>query len=393
MLYMKSQMVLSLESTVVAVDLPRAVSMYLSTLSMTNHEQIKNLLAKKKKKVCWKCRRPNCLSMQICSRKFKLKKKFTGKCDGKPITFKQLKINKNVAEEKPSPKANESTAKITPPPTYGSDSDEDTDFIINNIVTNRSEEFGNNYYQNVAGFSVEGVITAEDLPDYDIMKETEFVADKSCIICQKENMNLYDLSAHYHDEHMIQFHDEYVDALQTWQEIALDFANEDKVVPQESYSSGEEQQISPSDYELYYGHPSKEKSQSESSSDSSSSKKSSRSRGNKKTKSKDSRDLESIRAQLKTQNSFNETKFKEMESFVEQTKQTTERILENQLKPNKEKFAFESSLLKIENTLTTIVKSSNAHQESIKSIEATMASTAKKEEENTKSIKNIEDAM
>merc|ERR1712074_197811 len=173
--------------------------------------------------------------------------------------------------------------------------------------------------------------------------------------------------------------------------MGFDFANEDKVIPQESYSSGEEQKIS--DYELYFGEPSKEKSQSGSSSDSSSSKNSSRSRVNKKTKSKDSRDLESIRAQLKTQNSFNETKFKEMESFVEQTKQTTERILENQLKPNKEKFVLESSLLKIENTLTTIGKNYNAHQESIKSIEATMASTAKKEEENTKSIKNIEDAM
>merc|ERR1712030_140663 len=110
---------------------------------------------------------------------------------------------------------------------------------------------------------------------------------------------------------------------------------------------------------------------------------SSRSRRNKKTKSKDSRDLESIRSQLKTQNSFNETKFKEMESFVEQTKQTTKRVLENQLKPNKEKLVLESSLLKIESTLTTIVNSSNAHQESIKSIEAAMASTAKKEEEKT----------
>merc|ERR1712030_163093 len=108
---------------------------------------------------------------------------------------------------------------------------------------------------------------------------------------------------------------------------------------------------------------------------------SSRSRRNKKTKSKDSRDLESIRSQLKTQNSFNETKFKEMESFVEQTKQTTKRVLENQLKPNKEKLVLESSLLKIESTLTTIVNSSNAHQESIKGIEDAMASNAKKEKE------------
>ena len=151
-------------------------------LHVTNHEQIKNLLAKKKKKVCWKCRRPNCLSTQICSRKFKLEKKFNGKCDGKPITFKQLKANKDVTEEKPSPKANESTAKITPPATYGSDSDEECDSIINNMMTERSEEFGINYYQNIAKFSIDGVITAENLPNYEMMAETEFVADKLSLI-------------------------------------------------------------------------------------------------------------------------------------------------------------------------------------------------------------------
>ena len=177
----------------------------------------------------------------------------------------------------------------------------------------------------------------------------------------------------------------------TWQRMALASSCEDTFIPQESHSSGEEQQVS--DFEFYFGQPSKEKSRSESSSDSSSSKKSLKSRGNKKAKSKDSRDFDSIRTQLINQKSFNETKFKEMESFVEQTKQTTERILENQLKPNKEKLALESSLLKIENTLTTIVNSSNAHQESIKSIKATMAENAKKKEQNFESIKNIEDAM
>ena len=66
--------------------------------------------------------------------------------------------------------------------------------------------------------------------------------------------------------------------------------------------------------------------------------------------------MESIRAQQRTQNSFNETKFKEIESFLEQTKQTTERILENQLKPNKDKLNLEAKLVKIENTLTTIAQ-------------------------------------
>merc|ERR1712105_488766 len=59
-------------------------------VQVINHEQIKNLLAKKKKKVCWKCRRPNCLSMQICSRKFKLEKKFSGKCDTETVRTSTL---------------------------------------------------------------------------------------------------------------------------------------------------------------------------------------------------------------------------------------------------------------------------------------------------------------
>ena len=162
---------------------------------ITNHEQIKSFLAKKKKKVCWRCRRQQCLPRQICSRKFKLEKKFDKHCDGKPLTFKQFKLNKEG-----KPKAVESTAKITPPSISGSDSDEDTDLIINKIRESRSEEFGDNYYQNVAGFSVEGVITAEDLPKFDIMSLTEFIADKSCIICHEGNMELYDLSAHYNDD-------------------------------------------------------------------------------------------------------------------------------------------------------------------------------------------------
>ena len=100
--------------------------------------------------------------------------------------------------------------------------------------------------------------------------------------------------------------------------------------------------------------------------------------------------MESIRAQQRTQNSFNETKFKEIESFLEQTKQTTERILENQLKPDKEDLAFEANFVRIEKTLTTIVNSSKTYQESIK---VAMESAAKKQEDNYKSIKNIEDAM
>ena len=127
-----------------------------------------------------------------------------------------MKANKDATEEKSNPKANESTAKISPPAIYGSDSEgEEFNSIFNAIKRDRSEEFGFNYAQNIAVFSIDGVITAENLPNYEMMAETEFIADKSCIVCQEENMNLEDLSAHYFDVHNIQFTEEYVDNLIT----------------------------------------------------------------------------------------------------------------------------------------------------------------------------------
>ena len=92
-------------------------------------------------------------------------------------------------------------------------------------------------------------------------------------------MVLDDLSAHYHDEHMLHFTEEGVDELELWQERAEEFANKDDDIPQESSN-----EVSPSDYERFYGSYSQEQSQTGSSSDSSSSKKSSRSSGNKKSK-------------------------------------------------------------------------------------------------------------
>ena len=82
-----------------------------------------------------------------------------------------------------------------------------------------------------------------------------------------------------HTTTMIHFVDDFVDDLQVWQVRALEFANKDDDIPQESNNG-----ISPSDYERFYGEDSQEKSQTGSSSDSSSSKKSSRSLGNKKSK-------------------------------------------------------------------------------------------------------------
>jgi hypothetical protein len=81
-------------------------------LFVIKNEKILAFLAKKKRKVCYKCRRQNCISAQVCSRRLKLEKKFVGKCDGKAITFKQLKEAKAAEGHSTTPKANESTAKI-----------------------------------------------------------------------------------------------------------------------------------------------------------------------------------------------------------------------------------------------------------------------------------------
>ena len=76
-------------------------------LQVINHEEIASFLKSKNKRVCWSCRLTNCLTRQICSSKLKIKKRFLGKCEGKRITFKQLK------EQKPSTPT--ATAQITTP--------------------------------------------------------------------------------------------------------------------------------------------------------------------------------------------------------------------------------------------------------------------------------------
>ena len=58
---------------------------------VTSHEEIVKILKKKKKRVCWSCRRINCLTRQTCGNKLKLRKQYLGDCKGKPITFKESK--------------------------------------------------------------------------------------------------------------------------------------------------------------------------------------------------------------------------------------------------------------------------------------------------------------
>ena len=315
------------------------------SLLVIKNEKIQALLAKKKRKVCWKCRRQNCLSAQVSSRRLKLEKKFVGKCDGKAITFKQLKLQQSK-EDEAAPKANGSTAKISPPAVSDSDSDgEMFNSFISTIKQNNSEDFGYNYVQNIAGFSINGVVTEDNIPSYKVMKETEFIADKSCIVCPEENMDLEALSEHYCYEHTITFMETYEDDLETFQEMARKHPGDSKLFENMSpgnNSSGEEQV---SDLDTFFDTPksgsssdssssiksSRSKGNAQkagSSSDSSSSIKSSRSKGNRKSKSKGSRDIESIRTQMISQKSFNENKFKEVDSSFK----VMEKILENQTK-------------------------------------------------------------
>merc|ERR1712055_1282931 len=165
-----------------------------------------------------------------------------------------------------------------------SDSDgEEFNSYINTVKTNNSEDFGYNYVQNIAVFSINDVVTADNLPNYGVMKETESIADKSCIVCPEENMDLEALSEHYCIEHTITFTETYEDDLETFQQMAIKYPGESLSYAQQDYrSSGEEQQVS--DFETWFDQPSQTKSGS--SSDSSSSIKSSRIRGNKKAKSK-----------------------------------------------------------------------------------------------------------
>ena len=114
------------------------------------------------------------------------KRNFVGKCDGKAITFKQLKLQENNVDEA-TPKANGSTAKISPPAVSDSDSDEETiNSIINTIRQNNSEDFGYGYAQNVAEFSINGVVTEDNIPNYAIMKETEFILTNHALFAQRK---------------------------------------------------------------------------------------------------------------------------------------------------------------------------------------------------------------
>ena len=317
------------------------------------------------------------------------------------LVLKELKAAEELSK---NPNANGSTAKISPPAASDSDSDgEEFNSYINTIKQNNSDDFGYNYVQNITGFSILGVVTEDNIPNYGVMKETEFIADKSCIVCPEEDMDLEALSEHYCYEHTITFTETYEDDLETFQRMAIKYPGESiswKLYSNQNsnQSSGEEQEIS--DFESLFDLPPLNKSgsntddsssekhsksqgnKSGSSSDSSSSTKSSRSRGNKKSKSRGSRDIESLRTQVTSQKNFFE---KELSSSL---KQMEEKMSENQTKKEKDDEKIASGIEKISTSLVTIADNQSALIKQNKHFENVLASNAasikEKDEENEK---------
>ena len=116
-------------------------------IKITNHEEVANLMKLKKKRVCWSCRRANCFTKQVCSSKLKMKKKFLDNCEGKSISFKELK------ESKPSTPT--ATAQITSPAPADSNSDNDDIAQAFTHMNSHSQNEEVGYNDNIAECSID----------------------------------------------------------------------------------------------------------------------------------------------------------------------------------------------------------------------------------------------
>ena len=142
-----------------------------------------------------------------------MKKQFLDNCEGKPISFKELKDS--------NPSTPTATAQVTSPAPAGSESDsDDIAQAMSHVNTlSQSEEFGFN--DNIATCTIDRVVNEETVPKWEVLKETEFVKDKTCLICFKSDMYLNDLSGHLSLYHSIAFEgEENDDPVEEWIYVA-----------------------------------------------------------------------------------------------------------------------------------------------------------------------------
>ena len=85
---------------------------------------------------------------------------------------------------------------------------------FNSIQEDKEGEFG--FTENTADLSTRITISESTLPVYDILKKTENVRDKFCIIGLKGKMTLECLSNHFDEWHDIYFDDSMNMELAAW---------------------------------------------------------------------------------------------------------------------------------------------------------------------------------
>ena len=116
------------------------------------------------------------------------------------------------------------SAKPSAAAIYDSDSADIEEAMADYNRAQGDEEQGFGFANYHTDFSTRPPITEETIPNWDALKGTSNVKDKSCIICLKSKMTLDRLSAHLNAVHIIVFDcdlnmevDDYLEADWNWQ--------------------------------------------------------------------------------------------------------------------------------------------------------------------------------
>jgi hypothetical protein len=288
-----------------------------------------------------------------------LKKRNLDDCTGKPLTFKAS-----------APSTPTATAKVTSPTFIESDS-EDINQAMNRVINNSdNEEFGFNEHtlnENIATCTVNRVINLDTFPKYHILKETEFVKDKSCIICFKSDLNLEELTAHMMRHHDLSFYEDDVieDEIDEWIYVTNKWDTEgcvyESAVEVEPYD-GSEDQVDSDVMNHFYPPSSNEKKNSGSNSDSSSGSSSSK---KKKNKTRKERSNEKMLNKVEAATKQNEAKFAEVDKTLDGLNNTIAILLEDR---KELKSLFKTTQSNVERMSSTLIAQSNSSKEVINTI-------------------------